>query len=65
MKNDSTSSKRTESKSAATSGLSLGAPAPTSSCNPPLRRDLNAQQPIAAPTWARYIDSRMKHFGTR
>jgi hypothetical protein len=64
MKNVSTNSKRAECKPAATPGLSFGVPA-SSTLNSPPRRELSPQQPIAAPTWARYIDSRMKHFGTR
>jgi hypothetical protein len=64
MKNASTNSKRADCKPAATPSLSLDAPA-SSTLNSPPRRELSAQQPIGAPTWARYIDSRMKHFGTR
>jgi len=62
---DNSISKRSDAKPAANPSLCLGAPSSTSSLNPAPRQDLRTQQPIGAPTWARYIDSRMKHFGTR
>jgi len=64
MKQDSADSKRADVKRAATPALSLDGAGTTSACNQPGRREL-PNQPIAGPTWARYIDSRMKHFGTR
>jgi hypothetical protein len=64
MKNDATDRKRAWTKSAATTpGPVLDAPGATTNQSPP--RKLDAQRPIAGPTWARYIDSRMKHFGSR
>jgi hypothetical protein len=64
MKRDATDSKRTAVKPAATPAMSFDATPTSSAFNPPSRREL-PNQPINAPTWARYIDSRMKHFGTR
>ena len=64
MKREMIDSKRTDLKPAATTPLSFDGNPASSAPNSPCRREL-PNQPINAPTWARYIDSRMKHFGTR
>jgi hypothetical protein len=65
MKSDWTDSKRTGSKPAATPTVFLDRSGPCTAPNTPPRQQIPNQPMSAAPAWARYIDSRMKHFGTR